>query len=170
MTSNDPKPQPIEQLRNLNLHILRRLDAQERVPGSPNRIPWPNLVGAARRDYERLEQAGFIARERTPKKKKAFAVLTDAGRQVLPAVRDYYVHLNAWVARQEAAEDRAIAMRAAAEQLAEALKPFAAIAAWLHDSEPDEAHFHTFGPHRLLNRDIRRAAAALKAAGVNLGE
>lgn len=119
-----------------------------------------------RAELERLRSLGFVQQESTPKRRKSWFTLTDKGAALVPIATAYLQSVADWVDREDARDDAARKLHAAAPDLAEALKPFAAIASWLHDSEEDHAHLIGFGKHTLTFGDIRRAAAALKEAGV----
>lgn len=66
-------------LDSTQIHALRRLRTADK-------IEWPDRDSGARAPFDRLEEAGILERRLSPKGYRAWALLTDYGRKLLPLV------------------------------------------------------------------------------------
>lgn len=74
----------------IGLNMLRRLDNGSKVYRPKG---WGN--GNIAHAFDEMAAKGFVTRCQTPKGRRQWYELTEAGRALLPAVREYFARVNA---------------------------------------------------------------------------
>lgn len=160
MTST-PRPALPEQIKDLSdeaLHLLRRLGRGDKIV--QRHFGQPPSVHEMRGDLARRQIVKVAPT--TAIGTKVQLTLLPAGENLLPIIHAHDADVARWLKGQQAADDQREAIRDAAVELYEALKPFLAEYHRLGLSSlcPDGERLGVM----VTAGDVRRAAAAIKAA------